>query len=134
MYEPRRIPPSRRNKKQVIAHLAPVLVDAVHLKREMESVTIQEILAEAVNTAFHEFGRAGEILSVRRDRIVKRKKGLAQIQSSENTPPCRTGKRRLAAWFDTKEVEALAAFCAEVGTRIETLVEMGLRKTLSSST
>jgi hypothetical protein len=131
MLEPRRVPPSRRNKKQVIAHLAPELVDAVHLRRETESVTLQEILAQAVNTAFHAFGRIGSILSVRRDRIVKRKKGLAKIQGADTAPPCRTGKRRLAAWFDTKEVEALVAFCAEVGMRIENLVEFGLKKMLS---
>lgn len=133
MFEPRRLPPSRRNKKQVIAHLAPDLVDAVHRRREKENITVQEILAEAVNLAVTEFGRTETLLSVRRDRVVKRRKGLAQIQQSDKAPPCRTGKRRLAAWFDTKEVEGLAAFAAEVGIRMEGLIELGLRKTFQAA-
>lgn len=129
MLAPRQLPPSRRNKKQVIAHLAPPIVDAVHRKREAENITVQEIIAEAVNSAVSDFGR-GAILSVRRDRVVKRRKGLAKIQQSDRTPPCRTGKRRLAAWFDTKEVEGLASFGSEIGLRIEDIVERGLKKVL----
>jgi len=131
MFEPKRLPPSRRNKKQVIAHLSPDIVEAVHKKRVRSNLTAQEIIAEAVNAAVQEFGRTDTILSVRRDRVVNRRKGLAVIQSADKAPPCRTGKRRLAGWFDTTEVDALQAFCAEVGIKTENLVELGLKKNLA---
>jgi hypothetical protein len=126
----RHMPPSRQNKKQIVAHLDPVLVEAAHNRRRAQNVTVQEILGMAVNSAVQKFGRS-PILTIRRDRVVKREKSLAQVQKDDKAPRCRAGKRRLAAWFDTAAVERVAAFSSEVGVRTEDLVDMGLRMMLS---
>jgi len=125
----KQLPPSRRDKKQIVAHLDPVLVEAVHRRRKRDGITVQEIIGTAVNAAVQKFGRT-PFLAVRRDRVVKREKALAQVQKPENAPRCRAGKRRVAAWFDTSSVERVAAFSAEVGTSIEDLVEIGLKEML----
>lgn len=126
----KQVPPSRREKKQIVAHLDPALVEAVHRRRTRDGVTIQEIIAMAVNAALARFGRA-PILEERRDRLVKRQKALARVQDADKVPRCRAGKRRLAAWFDMGAVDRVAAFSAEIGTRIEDIVEMGLREIVS---
>lgn len=120
------VPPSRRDKKQVVAHLDADLVEAVHVRRRSDALTVQEILGEAVNRAVAEYGRL-PVLKVGRERLVRRKRALSQAQFTEKTPECRAGKRRIAAWFDRADVDRLAAFSKEVGVRIEDLVEMGLR-------
>lgn len=126
----RDLPPSRRDKKQIVAHLDPDLIEAVHRRRRARELTIQEILGDAVNRAVSQYGRQ-PFLKVGRDRLVKRNRALAQVQTADNSPDCRTGKRRIAAWFDRKSVENVADFAREVGTRIEHLVDLGLRLTIS---
>lgn len=125
-YGIRELPPSRRDKKQVVAHLDADLVEAVHRRRRTVALTVQEILGEAINRAVAEYGRQ-PILKVGRERLVRRMRGLAQVQETAGTPECRAGKRRIAAWFDRADVERLAAFAREVGTKIEHLAELGLR-------
>lgn len=128
----RELPPSRRNKKQIVAHLDADLVEKAHSLRRARTLTIQEIVGDAVNRAVAEYGRQ-PILTVGRDRLVRRKKALAKVQESENTPECRTGKRRLAAWFDRPAVDRVVAFTKEVGCKIEQLVERGLILALKES-
>lgn len=113
-----------------MAHLDADLVERAHGLRHARSLTIQEIVGDAVNRAVAEYGRQ-PLLSVGRDRLVKRRKALAKIQKSGSTPYCRTGKRRIAAWFDRPAVEKVAAFSKEVGAKIEELVELGLKLSLS---
>lgn len=125
------LPPSRRNKKQITAHLKPVLVEAVHRRRLRAGVTVQEIIASAVNTAMESFGRR-PVLPVDRRRLVKRERHLAQVQISGNAPRSRAGTRRIAAWFDKDLVDRVVAFSIEVGTRIEDLIELGLREMFTS--
>lgn len=93
-------------------------------------LTVQEILGEAVNRAVSEYGRQ-PFLKVGRERLVRRTKALAQVQEAAGTPDCRTGKRRIAAWFDRADVERLSSFTREVGARTEHLVDMGLRLIIS---
>lgn len=126
----RDLPPSRRNKKQIVAHLDADLVERAHGLRRARALTIQEIVGDAVNRAVATYGRP-PLLTVGRERLVKRRKALAKVQESEATPECRTGKRRLAAWFDRPAVDKVAAFAKEVGTKIEHLVEKGLRQALA---
>jgi len=128
----RQLPPSRRDKKQIVAHLDPVVVQAVHNRRDTHGATVQEVLGQAVNTAVQKFGRT-PFLAVRRDRVVKRNKARAQVQKADKSPRCRAGKKRLAAWFEMGSVERVAAFSAEVGTPIEDLVEIGLKDMLSEA-
>jgi len=124
----RQLPPSRRNKRQVLGWLDAPLVEAIHKYRHRRNLTAQEIVAEAVNRAVAQFGRK-PILQVSRDRYVRRQKAVSQVQSDENVPS-RNGKRRLAAWFDQKDVENLFSFKSEVGTKVELLLEIGVKKIL----
>lgn len=126
----RQLPPSRRDKRQIVAHLDPELVEAVHQRRKRDGVTVQEVIGMAVNKAMAKFGRSA-ILPVRRDRLVKRQRQLARVQEAATAPPSRAGKRRVAAWYDIPSVERVAGFAAEVGVRIEDLVEIGLRDLFS---
>lgn len=126
----RQLPPSRRDKKQIVAHLDPELVEAVHLRRQRDGVTVQEVIGLAVNKAMGRFGRA-PILPVRRDRLVKRKRQLARVQEEGTTTKSRAGKRRVAGWYETASVDRVADFAAEVGAKVEDLVEMGLRDIFS---
>jgi len=127
---PRQLPPSRRDKKQIVAHLDPIVVQAVHNRRETQGKTVQEVLGEAVNTAIVKFGRS-PLLEIGRQRVVKRNKARAQSQNADKSPACRAGKRRIAAWYQMGSVDRVAAFSAEVGTPIENLVEIGLKEMLS---
>lgn len=126
----RDLPPSRRDKKQIVAHLDAELVEAVHIRRRARSLTIQEIVAEAINEAVKHYGRT-PFMAVVRDRLVRRNKALAKVQDASGVPGSRTGKRRIAAWFDRTSVERVAAFAREVGTKIEGLVELGLRRMIT---
>lgn len=128
----KQLPPSRRDKKQIAAHLDPDLVEAVHRRRKGRAVTAQEMIAEAINVALASYGR-DPILPVKRDRLVKREKALAQVEGNEGTPRCRQGKRRLAGFFDNSAVDAVKAFSAEHGVRTEDLVEFGLRAMIPAS-
>lgn len=119
----RETPPSRQNKKQIIAHADPALVEAAHRKAEKEDVTLQELIALAVNASVSEFGRT-PFLKVSRDRLVRRKKAPAKVLTEG--PDCRTGTRRIAAWFDRKDHEQVAMFAKEIGKSIEYLVLKGL--------
>lgn len=115
----RETPPSRQNKKQIIAHADPALVEAAHRKAEKEDVTLQELIALAINATFSEFGRTPP-LKVARDRLVRRKKAPAKVLTEG--PDCRTGTRRIAAWFDRNDHEQVAMFAKEIGESIEYLV------------
>lgn len=119
----RATPPSRQNKKQIIAHADPALVEAAHRKAENEGATLQELIALAVNASVSEFGRS-PFLKVTRDRLVKRRKAPAQTVTEG--PECRTGTRRIAAWFDRNDHDQVASFAKEVGVSIEHLVLNGL--------
>jgi predicted HicB family RNase H-like nuclease len=119
----RETPPSRQNKKQIIAHADPALVEAAHRKAEKEDVTLQELIALSVNASVSEYGRS-PFLKVTRDRLVRRKKAPAKVLTEG--PDCRTGTRRIAAWFDRNDHEQVAMFAKEVGVSIEHLVLKGL--------
>lgn len=119
----RETPPSRQNKKQIIAHADPALVEAAHRKAEKEDVTLQELIALAVNASVSEFGRT-PFLKVSRDRLVRRKKAPAKVLTEG--PDCRTGTRRIAAWFDRNDHEQVAMFAKEIGKSIEYLVLKGM--------
>jgi predicted HicB family RNase H-like nuclease len=126
----RETPPSRQNKKQIIAHLDPALVEAAHRKAEKEDVTLQELIALSVNHSVSEYGRS-PFLKVGRDRLVRRKKAQAKIQTSG--PECRTGTTRIAAWFDKGDHEQVAMFAKEVGVSIEYLVLKSLPAVLKKA-
>lgn len=118
-------PPSRVNKKQIGAWDKPSLIQAAHLYQDTGKVSIQEIIAEAVNHAVEQYGRK-PILKVTRDRFVKRTKSRAGKNVGDQMPNCRNGKARIAAWFDNKDKDALVEFCKEVGIKQEALILMGL--------
>lgn len=120
-------PPSRTNKKQIKAHADPALVEAAHLKAEKEGLTLQELIALSVNAAVAEYGRS-PFLKVGRDRLVRRRKAPAAVMT--DGPDCRSGTRRIAAWFDRKDAEEVAVFAKEVGVSIEYLIQKGLPEVL----
>lgn len=123
-----KIPPSRVNKKQVMAHLTPDLVDAAHKKCTRDNLTVQELLAESINAAIANYGRT-PFLKVGRERLVIRKKSPAKVQKLEKS--VRDGKRRIGAWFERVDVEQIKDHCREFGIRIEALIEKGLRIVLA---
>lgn len=123
-----KIPPSRVNKKQVMAHLTPNLVDAAHKKCTRDNLTVQELLAESINAAIADYGRT-PFLKVGRERLVIRKKSPAKVQKLEKS--VRDGKRRIGAWFERVDVEQVKDHCREFGIRIEALIEKGLRIVLA---
>jgi len=119
-----KIPPSRVNKKQVMAHLTPDLVDAAHKKCARDNLSLQELIAESINAAIADYGRT-PFLKVGRERLVIRKKSPAKVQKLEKS--VRDGKRRIGAWFERTDVEQVKDHCREFGIRIEALIEKGLR-------
>ncbi len=124
-----KIPPSRVNKKQVMAHLTPELVDAAHKRCLRDNLTVQELMAEALNAIVAKFGRT-PFLRVGRERLVIRKKSPAKVQKLENS--VRDGKRRIGAWFDRQDVERIKSYGQEFGNiRVEAMVEKGLRIVLA---
>lgn len=129
----RRLPPSRRDKKQIAAHINAGLADAAMKYRLANGLTVQELIALAINSFANSRNRE-PILKARRERLVKRKRGLSQIQSEEKTVQSRVGKRRLAGWFDSKDVERVNQFKTEVGETIEKMVSEGLKLMIPKST
>lgn len=123
-----KIPPSRINKKQVMAHLTPGLVDAAHKKCIKDGLSLQELIAESINAAIADYGRT-PFLKVGRERLVVRKKSPAKVQEHEKS--VRDGKKRIGAWFERSDVEQVKAHCGEFGIRIEALIEKGLRIVMS---
>jgi hypothetical protein len=119
---------SRDNMKQIIAHVPAEMKEAVERKTERENLTQQEIIALAVNFAVADYGRTKAYLKVGRDRVVRRRKGQAQVITGG--PDCRVGKRRLAAYFDKGDVAELEAFVNEVGTNVNHLIKKGLPEAL----
>jgi hypothetical protein len=119
-----KIPPSRINKKQVMAHLTPDLVDAAHIKCIRDSLSLQELIAEAVNAAIASYGTK-PFLKVARERLVVRKKSPAKVQKLDNS--VRDGKRRIGAWFERVDVERIKEECRMKGIKIEALIDKGLR-------
>lgn len=130
MIGPRRLPPSRQGKKQIVAFLDPATVEAAHARRRSRSVTLQELVGASINNALGQFGRE-PLIEIRRDRLVRRERALAKVQVGGAAALSRTGKRRMAAWFDADVVNKVGFFASEVGLRVEDLVEMGVRAILS---
>jgi hypothetical protein len=124
------IAPSRQNKSQISAFLEPNLVQAAHKYCSAEHLTLQELIAHAINTGVAQFGKR-PFLQVRRERFVNRKKSPAKIQ--EQLDGIRKGKKRIAAWFENDDVTAVKTFSKEVGLRVEGLVKIGLEKILKIS-
>lgn len=120
-------PPSRANAQQISAFLAPELIEAARQYRSRENLTQQEVMAMAINTAVAHFGKK-PFLSVKRERLVKRKKSLAKVQ--KDLQGIRKDTQRMAAFFDTDDHQAVKIFAKEVGLRVEGLVKIGLQKIL----
>ena len=119
------LPPSRRDKKQIAAHVSAEQADLVLKYRSQFGLTVQEVIAMAINKFAEGKGRE-PLLKARRDRLVKRKRGLAQLQSIEKVAPSRVGKKRLAGWFDAKDVVRVNQFKTELGVTVEHMVEEGV--------
>lgn len=119
------LPPSRRDKKQIAAHIEVEQADLALKYRTKFGLTVQEVIALAINH-FAQSRNREPFLKARRERLVKRKRGLAQIQTIEKVVPSRAGKRRLAGWFDSKDVDRVNVFKTEVGVTIEEMIEEGL--------
>nr|WP_250807774.1 hypothetical protein [Neorhizobium tomejilense] len=122
--------PSRANKKQLAAHLDPELVERMKVYGRRKSLSMTEMIAMAVNEAVSQYGM-GPILQVSRDRLVHRVKSPSQVQVRDTLPKCRTGKKRVAAYFFKGDIERLRAFSMEKGVSQEQLIEDGLRSMLS---
>ncbi len=120
--------PSRANKKQIMAHLGPDLVEAAHKRCESENITLQEIIGSAINAAVAKYGRK-PFLKVERERLVRRTKSVAKVQTLGKG--VRDGKRRIGAWYDRDDVEKVKELAREFGVRVEALVDMGLKLLLA---
>lgn len=123
-----KVAPSRVNKKQIMAHLSPDLVEAAHRRCAKEDITIQELIGHAVNRAVAEYGRK-PFLNAKRERLVRRVKSVAKVQELDRG--VRNGKRRIGAWFEKEDVEKVIDLSIEFGIKVEGLVDMGLRLLLN---
>lgn len=118
-------PPSRENKKQVIAFLRPNQIDAVYEKASRENKTNQELIGEALNAVFALHGMPPLIKSGHR-RIVRRSRGKARVREEGRGPGCRAGKQSLGGWFDMDIVDRLNTFSREMHISIQGIVEQGV--------
>lgn len=125
MLAPMTRPPSRINKKQIVAYLAEELAADAHRLRKHKNITLQEFIAEAVNSAAAAHGRP-PLLKVSRVRIINRKRSVAKASESKSLASSRNGKIRLAGWFEKRDVERVARFKSEMGINIERLIEQGI--------
>jgi hypothetical protein len=123
-------PATRTDKKQIAAHLDPDMVARMKAHCKATQITLQELIAMAVNAAVgsRTRGEVGPLLRVHRERLVRRVNAQSKVQTTG--PECRTGTRRVAAYFQTAEIERLRAFCKEKGLRQEHLIEEGIRALL----
>jgi hypothetical protein len=124
---PSTIAPSRANKSQISAFFEPELVHAAHKYCSDEHLTLQELIGLSINTAAVHLGKPA-FLKVRRERFVNRKKSPAKVQ--EKLDGVRQGTKRIAAWFENEDVQAVKTFSKEAGLRVEGLVRYGLLKLL----
>ncbi len=120
------VPPSRANKKQIAAHLAPELAEAMKIYCNKNDFTFQEIIAISINDRISQLSdqSRGPLLQVSRQRLFRRKKSPAKIQVSG--PDCRTGTKRIAAFFHSKDVDRVRSFAKEYGVSLEHLVRDGI--------
>lgn len=122
---------SRQNKRQVIGWLDADLAERIHKYRNKNELTVQEVVAEAINRAVGEFGRK-PILRVRRDGYIKRSKSISKPKEN-GVVPSRSGKRRLAAWFENQDIDRLNDFKSEVGSTIDLLMQRGMETILKEN-
>lgn len=120
--------PSRANKKQLAAHLEPDLVERMKTFAKRKELSLTEVIAMSVNEAVSEHG-VGPLLQVSRERLVNRVRSPSQVQTKG--PVCRTGTKRIAAYFNASDVERVRAFSKEKAIPQEHLIADGLKKLMS---
>ncbi|MBY3151154.1 hypothetical protein HFO56_01870 [Rhizobium laguerreae] len=98
----------------------------IFAKRKQLSLT--EVIAMSVNEAVSVHG-VGPLLQVSRERLVHRVRSPSQIQTKG--PECRTGTKRVAAHFDSSDVERVRAFSKEKAIPQEHLIADGLARLLA---
>lgn len=125
MLAPMTRPPSRVNKKQIVAFINQDLAADAQLLRKQKNITLQEFIAEAINLSAEFYGRP-PLLKVSRVRIINRKRSVAKASESETIASSRNGKIRIAGWFDKRDVERVYRFKSEMGINIERLIEQGI--------
>lgn len=91
-------------------------------------LSLTEIIAMSVNEAVSEFG-VGPLLQVSRERLVHRVRSPSQVQTKG--PECRTGTKRVAAFFNEGDIDRVRAFSKEKGIPQEHLIADGMAKLLS---
>lgn len=123
-------PPSRANKKQISAHLSAALADAMKVYCYKNDFNFQELIAMSINNRVSELsnGERGPFLQVARQRIFRRKKSPAKVQTLG--PDCRSGTKRVATFYFTKDVDRVHSFSYEYGVSVEELVRSGVAKTI----
>lgn len=125
MLAPMTRPPSRINKKQIVAFLEEELAAEAHRLRKCKNLTLQEFIAEAINKAAEAHGRP-PLLRVTRVRILNRVRSVAKKSESKSLAKSRNGKIRLAGWYEKRDVERVIRFKTEMGVNIERLIEQGV--------
>lgn len=125
MLAPMTRPPSRINKKQIVAYLTEELAAEAQRLRKHKNLTLQEFIAEAVNKAAEAHGRP-PLLKGGRVRILNRVRSVAKTSDSKSLAESRNGKIRLAGWYEKRDVERVVRFKSEMGINIERLIEQGI--------
>jgi hypothetical protein len=125
-----KIAPSRVNKKQLGAHLEPGLVERMKIYARKKQLSLTEVIAMAVNEAVSVHG-VGPLLQVSRERLVHRVRSPSQVKTKG--PECRTGTKRVAAFFNAGEVERLRAFSKEKAIPAEHLIADGIMRLLGGN-
>lgn len=93
-----------------------------------KELSLTEVIAMSVNEAVSEHG-VGPLLQVSRERLVNRVRSPSQVQTKG--PVCRTGTKRIAAYFNASDVERVRAFSKEKAIPQEHLIADGLKKLMS---
>ncbi|MFC4236124.1 hypothetical protein ACFOY8_12925 [Thalassospira xianhensis] len=118
-------PPSRLNKKQIIAFLEPEQIEVITKKISQEGKTGQEVLGEAINAVFALHGMP-PVIKYGHLRLVRRQKSRAQSRAQSTAPSCRKGRVAFGGWFHKDTHAKIAAFAAELDLTFQTIVEKGI--------
>lgn len=125
MLAPMTRPPSRVNKKQIVAYLDKDLSVRAKTLRKVKNQTLQEFIAEAINCTSIAYKRP-PLLPVDRMKVINRKRATAKASDSEGLAPSRGGKIRMAGWYEKRDVERVLRFSTEIGIKVEKIIEHGI--------
>lgn len=117
-------PSDRSSRRQVSIYVDVETNAIIRSKAAREDVTVQEVVAKAINLALAQLDLPAALNPVRLRVFRRMNRPAAQRTSPKES---RNGKVSLSGWYDRKEVQALGAICEERGVSSQALGADGLR-------